>query len=197
MSRSKLFLLAVMIGIVACQTATKESNDGEKADSVKIAESIRTNRSYLNDLGAIEQVFGNENWLLVDKKDSSYYYFSRLGEFKFNTYAYKIVKGDSANVLHSSFKPENNAITWDFGGRKLVINSATRARVVGTVIGSDSLTYEFVRLDDDEIAITYPDKKKLVMHRTLPLGLFLVRSRYDYTHATKYAFDTIQFRKKK
>lgn len=197
MSTGKFFLLVLVIGAVACKTETKESNDSEKADSVKIAESIRTNRSYLNDLGAIEQVFGNENWLLADKKDSSYYYFSRLSEFKFNTYTYKIVKGDSANVLHASFQPENNALTWEFDGRKLAITSATRARVLGTVVGSDSLTYEFVRLDDDSIAITYPDKKKHVMQRTLPLSLFLVRRRYDYRHVTKYAFDKIQFNKKK
>lgn len=188
-----LFLLA------ACQGGNREekTEENQVADTVKMAESIRTNLSYLNDYNALEQLFSNDNWLIPGGKDSSYLYVSRLGNYVVKTYAYQLVKGDSAHVQHADVRTENDQLVWQFNGQKLYLTSATRARAVFAVAGADSLQYEFVRLDDNKIALTYPDKKKVVMKKMLQFSLFLARSRYDFTNGTKFAFDTAQFSRKK
>jgi hypothetical protein len=181
----------------SCGSASSDTNAETKtADSNKIAEEIRTNMSYLNDYNALEAVFGNENWMLVDNKDTAFYYFSRLSQFNFNTYAYKLVKGDSSKVDYGKITPEQNKLVWNFDGKKLFVTSATVARVTASVDGTDSAKYEFTRLNSNSIGITYPDQKKLVLKKTIPFGLFLVRSRYDYSNGTKYAFDTAEYTKK-
>ena len=197
MRTKNVFFLLMIVFLFACTTQPKENvPDEKKEDTAQASESIRTNMSFLHDFNALEEVFGNENWLKADGKDSSYFYFSRLGNFQVNTYEYKLVKGDSAKVRNSSILQEGNKLTWNFNNQKLYITSATRGRIVGSVKGSDSLQYEFLRLDNDAIAITYPDKRRSILRKTLPFSLFLVRSRYDYAHGTKYAFDTAQFNKK-
>jgi len=199
--RNVIFLL-MAIFLFACQTQQKEKSAEDKKetsdiDTAKASESIRTNMSFLNDFNALEEVFGNENWLIAGKKDSSYFYFSRLGNYKVNTYVYKLVKGDSAKVIYGSMLPEGNSLTWNFDNHKVYITRATRGLAVWSVIGADSVQYEFLRLNDNQIRLTYPDKKKVVLQKTLAFSLFLVRNRYDYAHGTKYAFDSTQFNKKK
>lgn len=188
-----LFLLA------ACQGGNQQEQKEESktADTVKMAESIRTNLSYLNDYNALEQLFTNDNWLIPGTKDSSYLYVSRLGNYVVKTYAYQLVKGDSAHVQYTTIQTEKDQLVWQFNGQKLYLTSATRARAVFAVAGADSLKYEFVRLDDNKISLTYPDKKKVVMKKMLQFSLFLARSRFDFTNGTKYAFDTTQFNRKK
>lgn len=190
--------LLLLVFLFACQTQQKEKvTDEKKETTVKASESIRSNMSFLNDFNALEDVFGNENWLIEDKKDSSYFYFSRLGSFKVNTYTYKLVKGDSAKVIYGSMLQEGNSLIWNFNNQKLQVTSATRGRIVWSVIGADSLQYEFLRLDNNQISLTYPDKEKVFLRKTLPFSLFLVRARYDYVNGTKYAFDSTLFNKKK
>lgn len=190
------FLIALTL-IFACNNPAEEKTPEEnKTDSTKVNESIRNNMSFLNDYNALEEVFGNENWLMAAKKDSSYLYVSRLGDFKVNTYAYRLQKGDSANVLHGAMKTEGNQIIWEFDKQPLFITSATRGRVVWSVVGADSLKYEFMRVDGNHISLTYPDKKKMILKKTLPLSLFLIRSQYDYAHGTHLAFDSTQLNKR-
>jgi hypothetical protein len=192
---SVIFLL--MSFLFACQTQQKENTTSDKKEeAAKVEASVRTNMSFLNDYNALEALFTNDNWLLPDKKDSSYLYVSRLGSFQVKTYEYKMVKGDSAKVTYGLIQTEGDKITWNFNGQKLYLANATRARAVWTIAGSDSLRYEFLRLDNKEASLVYPDKKKVVMKKMLPFSLFLIRSRYDFLNGTKYAFDTIQFNRK-
>lgn len=187
-----------VVFLFACQSQPKENTDTEaKKDTVKISESIRTNTSFLYDYKALEEVFTNDNWLLAGKNDSSYFYFSRLGDFKVNAYEYKLVKGDSAAVKYTSVQKEGDKIAWEFNNQKLYLKSATKARAVWSVAGADSLQYEFLRINENQLGLTYPDRHKLVLHKTLPFSLFLVRSRYDFTHGTKYAFDNTPSPKQK
>lgn len=198
MRNSFAVIVLLSSSLVACQSPQPEkvSVTTEKKTTEKAGESIRTNLSFLNDFNALEEIFTNDNWLISDKKDSSYFYFSRLGKFTVNTYEYKIVKGDSARVTHALIQTEGDKISLPFNGHKLYIQSATKARLVCTVAGADSLTYTFVRLNDNQISLTYPGNKKTVVKKMLPLSQFLIRSRYDYTNGTKYAFDTSQFIKR-
>jgi len=196
--RIVLLLLPVFV-LLACNTKPSENReDSKKDDMLKMSASISTNMLFLHDFNALEQVFGSENWLIVDKKDSSYLYFSRLGNFIVKTFIYKRVKGDSAAVQYGTIQPENDSITWDLFGRKLSLSNATGTRVKWSAVADSSLQYEFIRIDNNHIQLTYPDKKKLVLQKVLPLSLFLVRSRYDYTHGTKFAFDSSrEFEKRK
>jgi|GEM_PF-920822 len=196
-----IFLCVMTTALVSCNSQPKtEALTGETvktADTMKTAEEIRTNMSYLNDYNAIEQLFGNENWLLADQKDSSYLYVSRLGDYSVNTYAYKMIKGDSAQVKHGRMERGNNTINWEFDGNPLAITGATSTRIVAAARGGDSSAYEFIRLDANRIQVTCPDKQKKILQKTLPLSLFLIRSRYDFAHGTRYAFDSVEFSKKR
>lgn len=193
----KYFFSCLLLMALMCSCGDAEQkNETAVSDSAKVAEDIRSNMSFLNDYKAMEAVFGNENWMMISNKDTSFLYFSRLGDMQFNTYAYKIVKGDSARVDHQNIVKDKNNLAWMFDRKKLIITSATSARVVGQAEGTDSARYEFTRMDADHLSITYPGQKKMVLQKTLPFGLFLVRSRYDYANGTKLAFDTTQFRKK-
>jgi hypothetical protein len=185
--------------LTACQgpaenAETKDTTVTVKKDTVQ-EEDLRTRVSYLNDYTAIERLFGNENWMQVEKKDTSFFYFSRLGDFQFNTYVYKIEKGDSAKVEHGKIFTENGKLGWVFRNESLYVNSATSARL--TLTGKDSAQFVFVRQDTDHLKLTYPDHHAVVLTKTLPFSLFLVRSRYDYQHGTKLAFDTTNFARKK
>ncbi|MEO8174359.1 MAG: hypothetical protein ABI581_14795 [Sediminibacterium sp.] len=198
MKRELLCLLVLIVFLFACNTQQSENVAEDKKDSTVKTEQVvtRTPTSFLTDYNALEQLFTNDNWLLADKKDSSYFYFSRLGNFQVNTYEYKLMKGDSANVKHGLIKIEGDKITWNFNGMKLSLLNASNVKAAWAVEGSDSTAFEFMRLDNNFVRITYPDKKQVVMKKMLPFSLFLVRSRYDFINGTRYAFDTAQFNRK-
>lgn len=188
----------MIVFFYACEPSpAKNDSEAKAGDTLKVAEETRTSMSFLNDYNALEAVFGNENWMLVDNKDTAYYYFSRLNNLDFNTYQYKMVKGDSADVRHDKIKPEKNNLRWNFDGKELSITSATIARIDAAAQSPDSAAkYVFTRLDRNNIGITYPNQKKAILKRTIPFSLFLVRSRYDYTNGTRFAFDTAVYTKK-
>lgn len=194
--RNLTVVLLVVVFNACTNPASEEIKNTAGADSVKLAESIRTNISFLNDYNAIEQVMGNENWLLADKKDSSYFYFSRLGSFNYNTYVYRLSKGDSSHVIQDKITMEGDKLVWHFDEKKLQIVTATSARIVWAVAGNDSMKYEFTRLNDHELSLTYPGKRSYTLKKTIPFSLFLVRSRYDFAHGTKLAFDTTGIKQK-
>lgn len=194
--RSRMFFCGLVIVVLfSCNSQAGSGSDTaaeiKTPDTVKVVEETRTDNSYRNDYNAIEQVFGNENWLSIDQKDSNYLYISRLGDFSVNTYAYKIIKGDSAQVKHGKMERRNNTINWEFDGRPVTITGATGTRIVAVAAGNDQ--YEFIRLDANHLQVTYPNKEKKVLRKTLSFSTFLIRSRYDYTHGTKYAFDSVEF----
>jgi hypothetical protein len=197
MKRRTILLLLLMNLIFACETQEEKKAEKQKDTAAAKAESVtRPVQSFMNDYNSLEQLFTNDNWLLANKKDSSYFYFSRLGNFQVNTYTYKLIKGDSTKVKHGAIQTEGDKITWNFNDQKLWLVSASNIKAAWSVDGSDSTAYEFMRLDNNFLRITYPDKKQVIMKKMLPFSLFLVRSRYDFTNGTKYAFDTAQFNKK-
>ena len=199
--RKLSWLIILPVWLMACNGSEEQKNSGAaeaatvSADTANATEAdIRTRVSYLNDYAAIEQLFGNENWMQIDKKDTSFFYFSRLGDFQFTTYVYKLVKGDSSKVEYGKISTEQGKLVWRFHNQPLYVNSASPARLI--LNGTDSSRYVFVRQDNDHLQLTYPDKHTVVLTRTLPFSLFLVRSRYDYANGTKLAFDTTNFTRK-
>ena len=203
MIKKSISAFFVAIVLMACQSPSEKNGETKKGDSAgasaPVIESTRNNQSLLNDFNSLETVFTNDNWLVIDGKDSSYFYVSRLNSFLIKTYTYKIVKGDSAQVEHGTMLPEsnqNNNIIWHWKGKDLHLDMAVSSRAKWIDSAAQKSSFEFVRLDKDQISITYPSEKKITIHKTLPFSLFLIRSRYDYLHGTKYAFDNVNFNKK-
>src|SRR6478736_2918641 len=143
MMRSSIFLMIlVSLLVLACNNAPKEERSAAdtttaaNADVPTTTDEVRTNMSYLNDFNALEKVFGNENWLIPGEKDSSYFYMSRMGDYVVNTYSYKLVKGDSAQVKRSKMEMDGKTINWEFDNRQLSITGATSTRIVAAIVGT-------------------------------------------------------------
>ncbi len=164
MRSASLLMILCIVFLFSCETAQKENTEADKkTDTVKVVDEIRSNTSFIYDLKALEESFSNDNWLIPGKKDSSYFYFSRIGDFKVNTYEYVLVKGDSAKVKYAHVEKEGDKLSWEFDGKKLLLSNASAARSLWTVAGNDSLMYEFLRVDKNTIRLTYPDKKAVVI----------------------------------
>ena len=196
----KIVHLVAVVAVFFLSGCGSEQNENaepvNKSDTIKVVDEVRSNTSFLYDLKALEELFSNDNWLIPGKKDSSYFYFSRTGDFIVNTYEYVLSKGDSAKVKYHHVVKEGDKLVWEFDGRKLVLSNASGARALWAVAGNDSLKYEFLRVDKNQIRLTYPDKREQILKKLLPFSLFLVRSRYDFSNGTRYAYDTTQFNKK-
>lgn len=189
----RFFFIIVIVCLTACGPASEretKSADSAAAVTAAVAEARSTTSMY-NDFNTLESIFDNQNYLVVNGKDSSYFYFSRLNHTLIRTYTYKISKGDSAQVRVNTIQPdEKNNIIWEWNGKKLKLAGADRGQVRWVSSASDSTAVSFLKLDKNTIRLSYPGRKELVLQKISPLSLFLVRSRYDYQHGTHYAFET-------
>ena len=95
-----LFLVTTVL-LIACN-----SNETTKLNTIDTAANSNDNAIVNNEtlvaayknLDALEQLFGNENYLMVNGNDSSYVYFTRLGRNNFFTHSYKLIGGDSTKL---------------------------------------------------------------------------------------------------
>ncbi len=175
---------------------TEETKTADSSNAIAETAQARNITSLVNDFNLLESVFDNQNYLVVDGKDSSYWYFSRLNNRLIKTYYYKIQKGDSARVETGMMQSDSaNSIVWEWKNNKLKLTGVGRGQASWTSVGSDSVVVSFLKLDQDHIRLQSADSKELVLQKISPLSLFLVRSRYDYQHGTRLAFDTASAKK--
>jgi hypothetical protein len=132
----------------------------------------------------LEYVFSVANWKLIEGTDTSYWYFSRLGDLTYNVYNYKLINGDSSLQDLSMIRYQNNKVTWPRLQDTLVLVSADSTSSVWSSISNDKLIYNFNKVAEDQLSLDLPGNKKIVMKKTLPLATFLVRSRYDFLNNT-------------
>lgn len=132
----------------------------------------------------LEQVFSVANWKLTEGTDTSYWYFSRLGDLTYNVYNYKLIHGDSSLQEFSMIRFQNNKVTWPRLLDTLVLVSSDSASSMWSSLSNDKLIYDFNKVAEDQLSLELPGNKKIVMKKTLPLATFLVRSRYDYLNNT-------------
>ena len=192
------FTSLVLFSCVTQQSTVpaKESISHEDSQN-KAVEPLRNQVSLLYDFNALESLFDNQNWLQIEKKDSSYFYFSRVNPYLINTYDYRIKKGDSLNTIFSPIQSNpQGKIVWQWLHKNLELIGAAKSRAIWKCIDTDSFTIEMLKLDENEIRILFPDGKKWILQKTHPISLFLVRKQYDYLNGTSLAFDSIQFRKR-
>lgn len=137
-----------------------------------------------NEFDKLENVLPTANWKMIDGNDTSYFYFSRLGDINYNVYHYKIAKGDSSIVEESFINYINNTICWIHPADTLKLASLDSVSAVWHTLKDDKPMYAFKRLSDSTMSVLFPDEKQVTLKRTLPLATFLVRSKYDYINNT-------------
>jgi len=143
-----------------------------------------------DDFDNLEHIFSSDNWKVTGNgTDTSYWYFSRLGNLAFTVYDFKIREGDSSinEVNHINYA--GGAIKWIRSNETLKLVSADSASAIWNDLNDDKAAYTFKRLSDNNISVELPQGKKLLLTKTLSLAIFLARSRYDHIHNT-HTFDS-------
>lgn len=178
-----LFFISIFF-IAACNN---EPAPQEPAGKTTIAPPV-----YKMDL--LEKMFTNDNWMKVDGRDTSYYYFSRIPS-ETRVHQYRMSKGDSVNTTISVIRFLSDSLVWQYNDTThLFLSGITEKRAEWSRMDHDPPAFymAFAKKDEKNINLVFPDKKQVLLIKTLPLSTFLVRSRYDFSHGTKFAFsDTV------
>jgi hypothetical protein len=132
----------------------------------------------------LENIFSIANWKTIDGADTSYLYFSRLGDLNYKVYDFKIVKGDSSLREVSEINYVNKDVNWILSAGTLKLVSSDSTSAIWNTVEGNKMAYSFKRLSDSSIFVKLPGNRQAVMMKTLPLATFLVRSKYDYISNT-------------
>ncbi len=195
MYKNICILLPLIVFIFACNNpATNEPvTDVNKDTSVsKQIESSKKQDINVALFDQVEKFFNNDNWLLIQEKDSCYYYFSRIGKGLYNTYNFKIIKGDSINISTNNIEQRKDSLFWLFKNGKtqvpLYLENVNEKQIVWAD-HTNRVYYTFTKENIDKIKLELPTGKILTLTKTPTLSNFLIRSAYDYKHGTHLAFN--------
>ena len=171
--------------VLSCNNQAKQQ---KPAASTAAASSI-----YKMDM--LEKMFTNDNWMKANGHDTSYYYFSR-NQAVTSVYHYRIVKGDSLNTIISRAHLINDSLVWKFNDTTdLALTAISEKRSAWDRTNTGIPVKSFLVLekkDDNHIAVKFAGSREFLLTKTLSLSAFLVRSRYDFLHGTRFAFsDTV------
>jgi len=133
----------------------------------------------------IEGVTGSDNWQLINGVDTSYIYFSRIGNV-INVYRYNISKGDSVNTRMNNIVHQSDSVIWNWENEKLLLGGVDSTTINWVAMNAGKDTYKLVKTDSIHISFVFPNGHSADLKKTLPLSAFLVRQKYDYTHGTSY-----------
>jgi hypothetical protein len=146
---------------------------------------------------ALEKVLETANWEVTPevrvtdssaKVDTTYMYFSRMGDTKFNVYHYKMIKGDSVISKFETIEASGDSVLWHADGNRLAVTDINDTGfVINEPAGSQPSRYFFARKDSGHITVSDSSMPFFSMKKTLPLAVFLVRKKYDHIHGTSYA----------
>jgi hypothetical protein len=180
--------MLLVIFFISCGDSNNNTTNGE-TNTAPVPGNEKERDLKLNRFDLLENIFQNNNWLLTNGNDSSYFYCSRLGKTYFKTYQYKIVKGDSVNTTITEMKLASDTIAWLLPQNLMPVYLNNIS--VTEVVWADKTNlnfYTFQKTDSNNIHIKYPDGSIKNMVKTITLSSFLVRSKYDYLHGTRLAF---------
>lgn len=149
-------------------------------------EPVKKNSSPKDTFDKIENVTGSDNWQLINGVDTSYIYFSRMGN-AVNVYRYMVSKGDSVNTSMNNMTLRNDSVTWNWDSVKLLLTGADSNTISWEAMNAAKDIYKMVKTDSLHISFVFPDGHTAVMKKMLPLSTFLVRQQYDYIHGTSYS----------
>ena len=148
-------------------------------------EPVKKNSSPKEDFDKIEGVIGNDNWQLIDGVDTSYIYFSRIGNL-INVYRYNISKGDSVNTRMNNIVHQSDSVIWNWDNEKLFLTGVDSNAINWEAMNAGKDKYKIFKADSIYMSFVFPNGHTAVMKKMLPLSTFLVRKKYDYTHGTSY-----------
>jgi hypothetical protein len=146
----------------------------------------KINNTPTDKFNQIESIVGTNNWQMIDGPDTSYIYFSRIGNSYINGYRYQINKGDSINTQMNNIIHQQDSVIWNWGKEKLLLVSVNDNTIQWEKMSVDNAKYTMQKTDSLHISFVFPDGHKAILKRTLPLSTFLVRKQYDYAHGTSY-----------
>lgn len=194
-----VYILVIASVFIACNNNPKTEETNTKAvDTVKqrvTPQDPAVTATLLAQFNALEKVFGNQNWMKIKEKDTTYLYFSRLNNFFALTHSYRMKKGDSADLRIDTIRVNsNNQIVWNWNDKGLTLGSATEFT---NTWSNDAQKVDFNKMDQSNLLLNINGTEKYQLTKTITLSSFLVRSFYDYQHGTKLAFDKTEFTKKK
>ena len=136
---------------------------------------------------SIENLTGTANWQLIDGTDTSYIYFSLMGDTHFDVYHYRIDKGDSVNSRRCDIIYRQDSVVWDRESGPLLLTAATVGKIVWKDLQHPDGEYQLQKPGSNQLLFILPGEHKSIMKKTLPLATFLVRKRYDFLHGTSFA----------
>lgn len=136
---------------------------------------------------AIDSITGVANWQLTDGPDTSYLYFSRMGDALIHVYHFSMDKGDSVHTRMNNIVGRQDTVIWNLGDKQLLLASVNGQTARWEDMNNRKDTYVLQKTDSQHISFLFPDGHKATMRLTLPLSTFLVRQKYDYQHATSYS----------
>lgn len=194
------FIISTFFVLSSCSDSEQTSvkvPDVSNISTNSNAENLALKEDGYKKLDVLEKLFGNENYLIVSEKDSSFLYFTRLGKNDFFTHSYKIVKGDSTQLSIDTIQINNvNQVQWNFKGKQLILQNCNdvKAQWQNKLDANDKV--DFLKINQQRFNLTM-NGEQYVLNKTLAISLFLARSHYDFKHNTHYAFDTTNFTKKR
>ncbi|MFL5747664.1 MAG: hypothetical protein ACJ751_23510 [Niastella sp.] len=148
-------------------------------------EPVKKNKSAKEVFDKIEGITGNDNWQLIDGKDTFYIYFSRIGNL-INVYRYIISKGDSVNTRMNNIVHQSDSVIWNWDNEKLLLTGVDSNTINWVAMNAGKDKYKLFKTDSFHMSFVFPNGRTAGMKKTLPLSVFLVRQQYDYTHGTSY-----------
>lgn len=173
--------------IASCNNA----GDPSKNNNTAAAQEVKTIPVHLMD--SVEHFFGNENWQVIDGRDTSYILFSRQNEYYIKLYNYKMAHGDSVNNSISAISFKGDSVTWLQSGQQLFLKNISGNTITwGKSNPSDTNLVLYKKIAATKI-ILQQGRQPIQLTRTITLSDFLVRSRYDFLNGTKLAFKDTSF----
>lgn len=155
-------------------------------------EKSKTNSVPKNKFNQIDSIVGTNNWQVIEGQDTSYLYFSRIGDALINVYRYQINKGDSVNTHLNNITHQQDSVIWNWENERLLLVASADNAIQWAPLNAPNSKYILLKTDSSHISFVFPDGHKAIMKRTLPLSTFLVRKQYDYAHGTSYV-DSLDF----
>jgi hypothetical protein len=193
------FIISTCLVLSSCNVDDQTNHKGIDTTNViasNNAENLELKEIAFKRLNILEQLFGNENYLVVNGKDSSFLYFTRLGKNDFFTHSYKLVKGDSTQLHLDTIQINNsNQVQWNFKRKQLILQDCneTKAQWQNNADANDKVDFQKINQKRFNLSI---NGQQYLLSKTLAISLFLVRTHYDFEHHTNFAFDTTNFTKK-
>jgi hypothetical protein len=142
-------------------------------------------------MDSIFYLFGNNNWRVIQGRDTSYLYFSKQNDLLIHVYGFKMQKGDSVQSILQKIICTPKGIYWQQAADTFQLRSVTQ-HTMSWVHGTNTLN--FTLLQPAMLQQQYQNTVS-IMQPTINLTDFLIRSRYDFLHGKHYANDTAKFKR--